>query len=303
MTPSALPVDAARYLSPEVIVLDEVAAGDLSGAQSRAGRAVRPRSGRGIGDRRRRSGRLAAGCTPARSWRGFRRWRVRRPRRRRTGCCWRTRAGRCRSGRRQGRGAAAATYWQVASGALAGLIDSLPPRDPVSVGVVLFGRAVVEHGADGGRDGEVVVAAGRRVAVRADEPGGGAGAGRAEAPAGLASELLVISDADVTIERPDEIAGRLSAKRVRLHILAVGDERAQGVRGAGSDRAVDGWDDAAAGGCAAVGGGRAAAAGGGVAAADASRRRRTWSSSASWRDCRGGRRHRGSGLGRRRGRR
>jgi hypothetical protein len=39
----------------------------------------------------------------------------------------------------------------------------------------------------------------------------------------LASELLVVSDADTTIDQPMELAQRLKAKKIRLHVLAIGE--------------------------------------------------------------------------------
>jgi hypothetical protein len=46
-----------------------------------------------------------------------------------------------------------------------------------------------------------------------------------EADGTLAGELLVVSDAETQIDRPEELARRLKEKKIRLHVLAIGDGR------------------------------------------------------------------------------
>lgn len=119
----------------------------------------------------------------------------------------------------------AQTRWQLASGAVARLVAALPPVDPVSVGsfakdlkwwstgqaarrtalLQLPPESIVPNGPTN------LEAALDQVAKQTD--------------AAIPGELLVVSDADVVIDQPARIVEALKAKRIRLHILAIGPGR------------------------------------------------------------------------------
>jgi hypothetical protein len=229
LDPAALPTAAASYLAPQVIALDNLPASALSAAQlARIEQYVRDLGGGLIisgGDRA-----FAAGMYTGTALDALSPLATSPPQ---PTTHWILLADASGSmGRRVPGGAAAAeatTYWQVAAGALAALLPSLPAEDPVSVGSFSSdvrwwstGRTARQSAALSLPPADVWPSGPTNLAAALDRVA-------REAPASLASELLVISDADVTIDEPAAIARRLADKRIRLHVLAVGDDdRARG---------------------------------------------------------------------------
>ncbi|MDB5320667.1 MAG: hypothetical protein JWN40_2298, partial [Phycisphaerales bacterium] len=218
MKPGVLPTDGAAYLAPSVIVLDNLAAGELSGAQlARVEQYVRDLGGAMViagGDRAFASG-LYAGTalealSPLASSPPT------------PGVHWMLLAD---SSGSMSEGVGETTRWQIAASAIARLIPNLPPADPVSVGSF---AAELTWWSDGKAARET---AGMALPPAGVAPNGPTNLAAAleriarEADGGLAGELLVVSDADTTIDHPDELAQRLKAKRIRLHLLAIGDGR------------------------------------------------------------------------------
>jgi hypothetical protein len=118
-----------------------------------------------------------------------------------------------------------ATRWQRAAAAVTRLLPRLPPADPVSVGSFAANLTWWSTGkpardtaartfppADVTPNGPTNLAAALERVVR-------------EVDGQLPTELLVVSDADVTIDQPDALAKSLQAKRIRLHLLAIGEGR------------------------------------------------------------------------------
>jgi hypothetical protein len=216
--PEALPTKAAAYLAPGVIVLDNLAASDLSGAQQAAiEQYVRDLGGALIiagGDRAFSRGMYSGTALdalsplstspPAPS------------------VHWMLLAD---SSGSMSQAVGEATRWQLAASAIGRLLPNLPPDDPVSVGSF---AAELRWWSDGRSARETAAMALPPAGV---SPGGPTNLGAAleriarEADGGMAGELLIVSDADVVIENPDELARRLAAKRIRLHVLAIGDGR------------------------------------------------------------------------------
>jgi hypothetical protein len=118
---------------------------------------------------------------------------------------------------------AAATRWQAAASALTRLLPALPPDDLVSAGSFAADLTWWTPTAKPARE-----VAALPLPPAAVSPTGPTNLESAldrvarESAGTLASELLVISDADTTIARPDDLAARLAARKVRLHLLAIG---------------------------------------------------------------------------------
>lgn len=119
----------------------------------------------------------------------------------------------------------AQTRWQLASGAVSRLVAALPPADPVSVGSFAKELKWWSTGQ-----------AARRTALLQLPPASIMPNGPTNLEAALdqvakqtdgaiPGELLVVSDADVVIDQPGRIVEALKAKRIRLHILAIGAGR------------------------------------------------------------------------------
>lgn len=208
--------EAAQYLSPSVIVLDNLAAADLSGAQQIAlEQYVRDLGGSLIisgGDRAFSEGFYSGSAleslsplassppAPAIHWLLL-----------------------ADSSGSMSETVGNTTRWRLAASAIASLLPNLPPDDPVDVGSFAgeltwwsSGKSARETAAmtlpppGVGPSGPTNLAAAlERIAK--------------ESAGGLASELLVVSDADTTIDQPLELAQRLKAKKIRLHVLAIGE--------------------------------------------------------------------------------
>jgi hypothetical protein len=216
--PEALPTKPSAYLAPGVIVLDNLAASDLSGAQQAAiEQYVRDLGGALImagGDRAFSRGMYSgtaldalsplATSPPAPS------------------VHWMLLAD---SSGSMSQAVGEATRWQLAASAIGRLLPNLPPEDPVSVGSF---AGELRWWSDGKSARET---AAMSLPPPGMSPGGPTNLGAAleriarEADGGMAGELLIVSDADVVIEHPDELARRLAAKKIRLHVLAIGDGR------------------------------------------------------------------------------
>src|SRR5437868_1924830 len=118
-----------------------------------------------------------------------------------------------------------ATRWQLASAAIARLLPNLPPDDPVSVGSFAAeltwwstGKSARETAALSLPPANVSPNGPTNLAAALDRIA-------REAGGALAGELIVVSDADTTIDNPADLARRLKEKKIRLHVLAIGDGR------------------------------------------------------------------------------
>ncbi len=115
------------------------------------------------------------------------------------------------------------TRWQLASSAIVRLLPSLPPEDPVSIGSF---AAELNWWSTGRRARD---AAGLSLPPAGAGPNGPTNLQPAleriikESDGSTPTELLVLSDADTTIDRPADLATRLKAKKIRLHLLAIGE--------------------------------------------------------------------------------
>ena len=219
MRPDDLPSEPAAYLSPAIIVLENVAATDLSVIQQqRLEQYVRDLGGAlliGGGDRAFSSGFYPGSAlesisplassppTPAVHWMLLA----------------------DSSGSMSQQTAGDSTRWQLASAAVARLLPNLPPDDAVSVGSF---AAELTWWSAGKSARETAVLSLPPPNVSPNGPTNLAAALdriAREADGGLAGELLVVSDADTTIDNPDDLARRLKEKRIRLHVLAIGEGR------------------------------------------------------------------------------
>jgi hypothetical protein len=212
LSPDALPDDPAAYLAPAAIVLDNLAASDLSDAQHRLlEQYVRDLGGALViagGDRTFAPG-FYAGTplealsplasvppVPAVHW-----------------VLLADASGSMSQAATAAARGSGATRWQLAAAAVARLLPQLPPDDPVSAGSFAAeltwwstGRTARETAgrplppADIVPNGPTNLAAAlRRVAREVDGK--------------LPTELLVVSDADVTIDQPDALARDLRDQR------------------------------------------------------------------------------------------
>jgi hypothetical protein len=208
--------DATQYLSPSVIVLDNLAAADLSGPQQIAlEQYVRDLGGALIiagGDHAFSQG-FYAGSTlealsplassppaPAIQWLLL-----------------------ADSSGSMSQAAGNTTRWRLAASAIASLLPNLPPDDPVNVGSFAAELTWWSRGKSA-RDTAALALPPPTVA-----PGGPTNLAAAldriarQTTTGLESQLLVISDADTVIDHPGALAQRLKAKKIHLHVLAIGD--------------------------------------------------------------------------------
>ena len=112
--------------------------------------------------------------------------------------------------------------WRLAASAISSLLPHLPPEDPVNVGSF---AAELTWWSSGKSARETALA----LPPPAVAPSGPTNLAAAldriarESAGGLATELLVVSDADTTIDNPNDLVQRLKAKKIRLHLLAIGD--------------------------------------------------------------------------------
>jgi hypothetical protein len=214
--PEDLPTTPTAYLSPSVIVLENVAAGDLSGAQQAAlEQYVRDLGGAliiGGGDRAYSKG-LYAGTalealsplasvppTPSVHWMLL-----------------------ADSSGSMSQAVGETTRWALAAGAIARLLPNLPPEDPVSVGSISKELTWWSEGRSARATAQMPLPP---TGVSPNGPTNLAAALERiarEADGSLAGELLVVSDAETQIDRPAELAQRLKGKKIRLHVLAIGD--------------------------------------------------------------------------------
>lgn len=117
------------------------------------------------------------------------------------------------------------TRWQLASSALARLLPALPPADPVSVGS--FAKDLTWWST--GKPAQAT--ASLPLPPPSIVPNGPTNLESAlnrvaqEAGGAMAAELLVVSDADVNIDQPARLIEQLKSKKIRLHILAIGEGR------------------------------------------------------------------------------
>ncbi|HEY7120667.1 MAG TPA: vWA domain-containing protein [Tepidisphaeraceae bacterium] len=221
MRPGALPTDPAAYLAPAVIVLDNLSSADLSAAQQRLlEQYVRDLGGALVisgGDRAFAQGLYTgtalealsplASAPPA------------------PAVHWVLLADASGSMSQAAGDAAAATRWQVAASAITRLLPSLPGEDPVTVGSF---SAEVNWWSTGRSARETLALSLPPPTVAPNGPTNLAAAlarVAREADGSLPTELLVVSDADVTIDQPELLASQLKAKKIRLHVLAIGDGR------------------------------------------------------------------------------
>ena len=125
--------------------------------------------------------------------------------------------------------------WQAATRAMVNLLPALPPSDPIQIGQ--FSDAVkwwLEPGtvADAAKaplpppdvfpHGPTnLESALTQIADQAEGNASVAEGKASVADANLPSELLLLSDCDAQIDRPDDLANLLSKKHVRLYVLAI----------------------------------------------------------------------------------
>jgi hypothetical protein len=214
--PGSLTTSSTDYLSPSVIVLDNLPASDLSGAQQNAlEQYVRDLGGALIiagGGHAFSSGfypgtaletlspLASSPPTPSVHWMLL-----------------------ADSSGSMSEAVGNSTRWQIAASSIAALIPNLPADDPVTVGSFAAeltwwssGKSARETAALTLLPPGVSPSGPTNLAAALDRIA-------RESAGGLASELLVVSDADTTIDRPDELVRRLKEKKIRLHVLAIGD--------------------------------------------------------------------------------
>ena len=217
--PADLPTQSPAYLAPAIIALDNLAAADLSAIQQqRLEQYVRDLGGALLiagGDHA-----FARGFYPGTALETLSPLASSPPT---PTVHWMLLAD--SSGSMSQQAAGDATRWQLASSAIARLLPNLPPDDPVSVGSFAAeltwwstGKSARETAAlsfpppNASPNGPTNLAAALDRIAR-------------ESSGDLAAELLVVSDADTTIDNPADLARRLKEKKIRLHILAIGDGR------------------------------------------------------------------------------
>lgn len=216
MSPAELPNDPAAYLVPEVIVLENVAASELSDVQQQRLRQYVRDLGGGLvilgGDRSFAAGGYIGSTLdtlsplassppqPTTHW-----------------VLLVDGSGSMASD------AGGATRWQRVTDAVAGLLPHLPPEDLVSVGS--FADSI--HWWISGKP----VRESRAIALppRDEYPHGPTNlrpaleAVASSADGKLPVQLLVLSDFDATLSKPSELASLFRSHRTHLHLLAIGD--------------------------------------------------------------------------------
>lgn len=216
MSPGQLPDDPAAYLAPEVIVLENVAASDLSEIQQQRLRQYVRDLGGGLvilgGDRSFAAGGYIGSTldalsplassppVPTTHWVLL-----------------------VDASGSMAADAAGTTRWKLASDAAAGLLPHLPPDDLVSIGT--FAENI-----DWWISGKPVREARASALPPADryphgptnlQPALEAVANSADGKMSL--QALVLSDFDAQLSKPTELATLLRSKQARLHLLAIGE--------------------------------------------------------------------------------
>jgi hypothetical protein len=214
--PDALPTDPAAYLAPSVIVLDNLAASDLAGDRLHLlEQYVRDLGGSLVitgGDRAFGAGLYTgtaleslsplASVPPA------------------PAVHWAILADASGS---MSQSAGEQTRWQRAASAVVRLLPLLPPEDPVSVGSFAAELTWWSTGKTARETAALPLPPARVVPTRPTNLVPAIRRVVREVDGALPTELLVVSDADVTIDDPDALAKECTAKRVRLHVLAIGE--------------------------------------------------------------------------------
>ena len=111
--------------------------------------------------------------------------------------------------------------WSLATGALRALLPHLPPDDPVSVGA--FSRDL--RWWSDGKDAKATasLALPRLTPRRAGPPISSRRCSKSlQTSATMPRYLLVVTDAETRIDRPDELIGFLRQKNIHLNVLAIG---------------------------------------------------------------------------------
>ena len=223
MRPADLPDDPAAYLAPSVIVLDNLAASDLTDPQQQRLRQYVRDLGGGLvilgGDRAYAAGGYGGTALDALSPLASH------PPQPTTHWVFLVDS----SGSMNAGAAGGGRRWDAAVAAVARAVGSLPPHDLVSVagfagGVEWWwrGRPVSDARADplppagAGPSGPTELAGALREAT--------SGAGR-DTPV----ELVVLTDANAPLGDAPALAERMRANKLRLHLLALGDEAAEGL--------------------------------------------------------------------------
>jgi hypothetical protein len=219
VAPAALPVDAAEYLHPSLIVLDNVPAEALLAAQQERLLQYARDLGGGVivigGDRAFAAGAYAGtpletvsplSSTPPRPT-----------------THWVLLADSSGSMAAPA-GAAGATRWQRAADALARVMPHVPPEDPVSVGSFARGLRWWSRG-NSARETAAVVPPGDVTPHGPTNLQPALESIVAESDGSAPTEILVLSDADAKLDHA-ALAPPLRAKRIRVHLLATADVNA-----------------------------------------------------------------------------
>jgi len=119
--------------------------------------------------------------------------------------------------------------WPRAAGAIVSVVPRLPPRDPVFIGQFAeslrwwsAGKSAAETAlldlppSDALPHGPTNLEAVLNAIVR-------------DASGSMESQLLLVTDADVTFEHPDAVTAGLKARKIHLHLLAIAPGRGLGV--------------------------------------------------------------------------
>ena len=220
------PPDAAAYLLPSIIVLDNVAASDVGGVQQQRLRQYVRDLGGGLvilgGDRAFAAGGYAGSALDALSPLASH------PPEPATHWVFLVDSS---GSMNAPAGGAGGTRWQAATAAVAAALPALPPQDVVSVG----GFAAAVDWWVRGTPAEAARAGGL-------PPPGARASGPTELRAALESaasgaaqgprvEVLVLTDANAPVERPADLAAVMTRSNVRLHLLDIGDAAGAGLPG------------------------------------------------------------------------
>lgn len=212
MSPSRLPLSASDYLAPAIVVLNNVPASALSGAQqSLLNQYVRDLGGSLLvlgGDHA-----FAAGDYPGSALESLSPLASAPPR---PTLHWMLLAD---SSGSMSAAEAGGTRWDLARQSLLSLLPKLPPDDLVSIGSFAekltwwsesrpakeTGTGTVSISPNGPTNLENAL---NQIALTADSS--------------LEKNLLILSDADTTIEHPDELLAALKQKKIHLSLLVIG---------------------------------------------------------------------------------
>lgn len=217
--PAALPTDAGDYLAPSIVVLDNVSAADLSALQQdRLRQYVRDLGGALLligGDRA-----FAAGGWPGSGLEALSPLASTPPR---PTTHWMLLADASGSMNGPAGGAGSATLWQLAAGAVVGLLPHLPPDDVVSTGS--FSAELTWWT----RERSARETMNLPLPPPDLHPNGPTNLRpvldqiAASAASGMPKELLVLSDAETDLGDPASLSAALRAKDIHLSLLALGD--------------------------------------------------------------------------------